>query len=163
MSRFDDPKQYAVFKYVVDKATGESTQHEGEIVAFVTSSDPWQAVEDAGLGGDMNKYGANEIDNLEEFEKEISDERKLLTKISKQLKVMTDARDEERKKFLEEKPCPNGCGKMDDQYRCKACGFGYEGENMLKEVQKAIKEAKKAGEDTSQLEAIRDMLKESLK
>jgi len=162
MSRFDEPKQYYVFKYVIDKMTGDPTNHEGEVQAFIIADNPWEAVEKAGFT-DCNTYGASEIENLDEFEKAISEERKHLSKISKQLKVMTDARDEERKKFLEEKPCPNGCGKMDDQYRCKECGFGYEGEQMLKEIEKAIKDGKKAGEDTSQLEAIRDMLKESLK
>ena len=162
MSRFDEPKNYYVYKYIVDSVTGEPTEHAGEIQAFVVATHPWEAVETAGFD-DFNLYGASEIEKLEGFEKSIADERKHLTKISKQLKVMTDAWDEEHKKFLEDRPCPNNCGKMDSQNRCKICGFGYEGENMLKEVQKAIKDGKKAGEDTSELESIRDMLKESLK
>ena len=160
-SVFDSQRNYYVFRYVVDSVTGESTDHEGEIVAFTKASNPWEAVENAGET-DMNKFGANRIDKLEDFEKAIADERKLLSKISKQLKVMTDEQDAEKKKFLEERPCPNGCGKMDSQHRCAVCGFGYEGEELIKNIENNIKDQKAKGEDTTQLEAFRDQVKSSL-
>jgi len=160
-SEFDSQRNYYVFRYVVDSVTGESTDHEGEIVAFTKASNPWEAVENAGET-DMNKFGANRIDKLEDFEKAIQDERKLLSKISKQLKVMTDRRDAERKKIMDERECPNGCGKMDEKFRCKACGFGFEGQQLVDNIEQNIKDQKAKGEDTTELEAFRDQVKESL-
>lgn len=158
MSSFDEPKNYYVFKYVVDPVSGEPTEYEGEIQAFVKATDPWDALEKADLD-DANAYGANRIDKLEDYEKAIKEERKHLTVISKQLKEMTDERDEERKKFMEERPCPNGCGKLDDKFRCDKCGFGNEAKEVIKELDAVIKEEKKKGSDVSELESLRDALK----
>jgi hypothetical protein len=160
-SIFDAVKNYYVFKYVVDKVSGEPTEYEGEVQAFVQATDPWEAVEKAGFD-DPNAYGANRIENLEEFEKAIADERKHLSKISKQLKEMTAERDAEREKFLKERPCPNGCGQMDEKFRCSNCGYGFEGEQLVEDLEKTIKDEKKKGNDTSELEAIRDTIKASL-
>jgi hypothetical protein len=157
-SIFDADKNYYIFKYVVDKVSGEPTEHEGEIQAFVKGSNSWDACERAGFD-DMNVYGANQIDNLADYEKAIADERKHLTKISKQLKEMTTERDEEMKKYMEERPCPNGCGQLDDKFKCGNCGYGHEEKELLKDLDKTIKEEKKKGNDTSQLEKIRDVIK----
>ena len=161
MSSFDEPKNYYVFKYIVDSVTGEPTEHAGEIQAFVKATDPWDAVEKAGLD-DMNKYGANRVDKLEDFEKAIAEERKLLKKISKELKGMKDEEQAERDRILAERECPNGCGKMDEKFRCKNCGFGYEGEQLVKDLDELIKKAKKDGEDTTELESLRDSIKKGL-
>jgi len=160
-SSFDAIKDYYVFKYVVDPVSAEPTEYEGEIQAFVKAADPWEAVSKAGFE-DMNAYGANRIDDLKKFEEAIATERKHLTKISKQLKEMTDERDAAHKKFLEERECPNGCGKMDSKWRCDKCGFGREAEEIIKELDKAIKEAKKAGEDTSGMEEMKKQLQATL-
>ena len=161
MAGFDDVKNYYVFKYVVDSVSGDPTEHEGEVQAFVKADNPWEAVEKAGFS-DLNAYGANMIDSLTNFGESIAAERKHLSKISKQLKTMTEEEDAERAKFLEERECPNGCGKMDEKFRCKGCGFGREGEEVIKELDETIKKEKKAGNDTTQLEAIRDLLQKEL-
>ena len=161
MAGFDDVKNYYVFKYVVDSVSGDPTEHEGEVQAFVSADDPWDAIEKAGFT-DTNVYGANMINSLADFTESIATERKHLSKISKQLKVMADAEDIERTKFLEERACPNGCGKMDEKFRCKDCGFGREGEEVIKELDETIKKETKAGNDTTQLEAIRDVLQKDL-
>tara|TARA_R110002110_G_scaffold44052_1_gene136145 strand:+ start:1916 stop:2416 length:501 start_codon:yes stop_codon:yes gene_type:complete len=158
---FDDTKNYYVFKYVVDTVSGDPTDHEGEIQAVVKATDPWDAVEKAGFT-DNNAYGAGMINSLTDIVTSIAEERKTLSKISKQIKVMTDEEDAERTKFLEERACPNGCGKMDEKFRCKNCGFGCEGEEVIKELDETIKKEKKAGNDTTQLEAIRDLLQKEL-
>jgi hypothetical protein len=159
-SMFDAEKNYYVFKYVVDHK-GEPTEHEGEIQGFVVATDPWEACTKAGFD-DMNEYGANVMEDPKKTAGAIATERKHLSKISKQLKPMIDKIDEDRKKVLDDNECPNGCGKMDKKQRCKKCGFGFEGEKMLKDIERVIKEEKKAGNDTSQLEAVRDALKEEL-
>jgi len=161
MAGFDELKNYYVFKYVVDSVTEEPTEHEGEIQAVVKASDPWDAVEKAGFT-DNNAYGAGMINSLTDIVDSIAEERKTLKRISKQLKTMTDEEDAERTKFLEERECPNGCGKMDEKFRCKECGFGREGEEVIKELEETIKKEKKAGNDVTQLEAIRDVLQKEL-
>jgi hypothetical protein len=160
MSSFDEDKNYYVFKYVVD-SDGEPTEYAGEIQAFVVASDPWDAVSKAGYD-DMNIYGANYVDNIEGFETAIADERKILKKISKQLKDMREVEETARKKILEDRECPNGCGKMDENFSCDKCGFGHEREQLIKDIDKQIKDDKKAGTDTTRLEAIRDSLQASL-
>ena len=168
MSYFDSLKNYYVFRYIVSSVTGEPTEHEGEIQAFVKATDPWDACEKAGMS-DPNLYGANLVDKIDVMEKAISDERKLLTKISKQLKAMSDEEAAEVKKLKEERPCPNGCGKLDEKYSCDKCGFGHEGEfkytdeeqkqSIFDQVEERIKEAKADGEDTTDLEKLRDDMK----
>jgi len=160
-SYFDSIKNYYVFKYVIDKVSGQPTEYEGEIQGFVKATNSWEALEKSGLD-DTNLYGANIIDNLEDYETAIKDERKHLTKISKQLKEMTDERDAERKKFIEERPCPNGCGKLDEKFRCDKCGYGHEQKQLVDDLDTMIKDLKKSGEDTTELEAIRDSLKSDL-
>lgn len=168
MSSFDEPKHYYVFKYVVDKVTGEPTEYEGQVQDVVMATDPWAAVEAAGFN-DMNVYGANRIDNLEKFETAIKNERTLLRKISKGVKVMADALRAERQKFKEERPCPNGCGQMDEQYRCEKCGFGFEAEQLYDDVVETIEELEETiadetakGNDTKELEAMRDSLRQQI-
>ena len=161
-SSFDAIKNYYVFKYVIDPISGNPTEYEGEIQAFVKATDPWDACEKAGLN-DANAYGANRIDELSTFEKAIAEERKHLTKISKQLKDMTDERDAERKKFMDERPCPNGCGKLDEKFSCPKCGFGHEAEELVKDLDKMIKEEKKKGNDISELEAIKNSINNTTK
>ena len=157
-SIFNAEKNYYVFKYVVDAVTGEPTEYESDIVAFVKATDPWEACEKAGFD-DANAYGANRIEDLGKIEKAISDERKHLTKISKQLKEMTDEQEAEKQKFIKERKCPNGCPEqMDSQFRCKNCGYGHECEDLIKDIDKMIKQEKKAGNDTSELESIRKSL-----
>ena len=157
MSSFDEEKNYYVFRYVVDPVSGNPTEYEGEVQAFTKATDPWEAVTNAGFD-DMNAYGANRVDDMDTFEKAIVDERKLLKKISKQLKEMTDERDAELEKFLKERPCPNGCGQLDDNFNCPECGFGHEQEELLENLKKTIKDEKKKGNDVSELESIRDMI-----
>ena len=161
MSSFDEARNYYVFKYVVDSVTGEPTEHEGEVQAFVKATDPWEAVTNAGFE-DMNAYGANRIDDVMTFEKAIAEERKHLTKISKQLKDMTDELEAERQKYFEERPCPNNCGKLDEKFSCPKCGYGHEVDDLLKDLEKTIKEEKNKGNDVSELEAIRDTIKASI-
>jgi len=160
-SYFDSVKNYYVFKYVIDNVTGDPTEYEGEVQAFVKATDPWEAVTNAGFE-DANLYGANLINNLEDYEKAIKEERKHLTKISKQLKEMTDERDVERRKFMEDRPCPNGCGKLDEKFRCDKCGYGHEQKQLVDDIDKMIKEEKKAGNPTKELEAIRDSIQSQL-
>jgi hypothetical protein len=161
LSIFDQEKNYYVFKYVVDKVSGDPTEYEGEIMAYTKATDPWEAVSNAGFD-DCNAYGANRIDDLNNHVKAIADERKHLKKVSKQLKEMTDERDEEQKKFMEDRLCPNGCGKMDEAFRCGNCGFGHEKDELVKDIDRMIKEQKKAGEDTSELEGIKKSIEESI-
>lgn len=163
-SIFDAEKNYYVFKYIIDAVSGEPTEHEGEIQAFVKATDPWEAVTNAGFD-DLNAYSANRMDeeNLDKFTTAISDERKHLKKISKQLKTMTDERDEEVKKFMDERPCPNGCGQLDENFSCPNCGFGHEADDLIKNIDETIKAEKKKGNDTSELEAMRDSIKDSIK
>ena len=160
-SIFDTLKNYYVFKYVYDVVNEKYTALEGEIKAFVKATDCWDAIEKSGLT-DTDAYGANLIENLSDFEKAISTERKHLTKISKQLKEMTDERDAEIAKFTEERPCPNGCGKLDEHYRCPICGFGHETDVMIEDIDKLIAEEKKKGNDTSELEAIRNTIAQTI-
>ena len=119
----DDMNNYYVFKYVVDAVTGKPTMHEGEIQAFVKATDPWDALEQANCD-DTDAYGANVIDKPEHFVDAIAKERKHLRKVAKQLKVMTDEIADAKKEFEENRPCPNGCGKLDENYACDKCGFG---------------------------------------
>lgn len=156
-SIFDAEKNYYVFKYIVDPVSGEPTEYEGEIQGFIKATNTWDALEKAGLD-DTNAYGANRVDNLDDFTKAIATERKLLKKISKQLKEMTDERDEEIKKFMEDRPCPNGCGKLDEHFACPVCGYGHEAEQAVEELDKLIEEEKKKGNDTTELERFRDSL-----
>ena len=158
---FDDVKNYYVYKYVIDKVSGEATEFEGEIMGFVKATDPFEACEKLGCG-DMNLYGANYIDNLDDFTKAIADERKHLTKISKQLKEMTDERDAERKKFLEERKCPNCDIKMDKAWRCDKCGYGHEASEAIEQLDKVIEEEKANGNDVGELEDIRKALQEEI-
>ena len=116
---------YYVFKYVIDSVSNEPTEHAGDIQSFVTATDPWNAVEKAGFS-DLNTYGANRIDDLLTYKASIVTERKLLTRISKELKIMIDKQNEETKKVLTERLCPNGCGKMNKNFQCNKCGFGKE-------------------------------------
>lgn len=161
-SIFDAEKNYYIFKYIVDPVSGDPTEYEGEIQAFVKATDPWEAVTKAGFD-DINAYGANRIDDPKKYEKLIADERKHLTKISKQLKEMTEEADAEREKFIKERPCPNGCGKLDEKFRCPKCGYGHEAEELVKDIDKLIKDEKKKDNDVSELEAIRDSIKDSTK
>ena len=155
MSSFDEDKNFAVFKYVVDSVKGEATEHAGDIVAFVRANNTWDAVEKAGFK-DLNAYGANRVDKLEDYTKAITDERKLLKKISKQLKAMIDAENAENKSI--EGMCPNGCGKMDEHNRCDKCKFGFEYEIALEEIEKEIERVNADGGDTTELETLKDML-----
>ncbi|MCK5017685.1 MAG: hypothetical protein KAS32_11530 [Candidatus Peribacteraceae bacterium] len=154
-------RKYYVFKYVVDAVSGEPTEHAGEIVAFVDAETSFDALEKAGFD-DFNTHGANLVDKVEDFEKAIKDERKLLKKLSSDLKVWRDAEQAEREQFLKDRPCPNGCGKMDEKLRCDKCGFGREAEEVLPELDKLIKSEKKKGNDVSELEKIRDAIKKDL-
>jgi len=160
MSSFDDPKLYYVFKYVVDPVSGESVEYEGEIQSFVKATDPWNAVEKAGFTS-MNDYGANRIEDLSKFEKAIADERKHLSKISKQLKEFTDEEKKEREKFYEERLCPNCKIKMNEKWQCDKCGFGKEKEQLIGDIEKTIADEKAKGNDTTELEAIRDAINKS--
>lgn len=158
MSSFDEPKNYYVYKYVFNPKDQEYSDLEGEIQAFVKGTNSMDAVQKAGFD-DFNKYGARQIEDFKTFEKAIEEERKHLTKISKQLKEMIDEQDAEKQEFYKNRPCPNGCGKMDKKMRCKKCGFGYEGKEMAKNIDKVIQEEKKKGNDTKELESIRDAIK----
>jgi len=162
MSSFDEVKNYYVFKYVVDSVSGEPTEYEGEIQAFVKATDPWEAVENAGFD-DANAYGANLMDNenLGTFTDAIAKERKHLSKISKELKGMSDELESERAKYFEERPCPNGCGKLDEKFSCPNCGYGHEADDLIKDIEKTIEEEKKKGNDVLELEGIRDAIKAS--
>jgi hypothetical protein len=119
----------------------------------------WEAMDTSGFT-DHDLYGANlcSEQHLEEFTKAIAAERKHLSKISKQLKVMTDERDAKQKAYMDERPCPNDCGQLDENFACPSCGYGHEGDELKKEIDKAIKRAKKRKEDTSELEAMRNAL-----
>ena len=75
VSGFDDEKNYYVFKYVVDKVSGEPTEYEGEIMGFVKATDPWEACEKLGFT-DPNEYGANYMEDVSQMEKAIKEERK---------------------------------------------------------------------------------------
>ena len=154
-------RRFYVFKYIVDKVSGEPTEHAGEIQAFVDAEDSFDAMDKAGFS-DFNTHGANLVDDAETFEKAIKEERKLLKKLSGQLKEWSDADKAEHDKFLEERFCPNKCGKMDEKFRCPVCGFGREGEEMVKELEELIKKEKKAGNDTSELEKVRDTIQKDL-
>lgn len=157
-SYFDSEKNYYIFKYVVDPVSGQPTQFEGEIQAFVKATDPWDACEKAGFT-DSNTHGATLIDDPRKFVKAIEDERNHLTKISGQLQPMLDEIKAEQKKYFEDRPCPNGCGKLDEKFRCPKCGYGHEVEQVIKDIDKMIDKAKKNGDDTSELETIKDYLK----
>jgi|TARA_R110002126_G_scaffold253231_3_gene396274 hypothetical protein len=161
---FDDVKNYYVYKYVVDSVSGDPTEHEGEVQAFVKAANPWDAIEKAGFTdtNDTIVYGANMINSLADYTESIVNERKHLSKISKQLKVMSDEEESEKAKFLADRECPNHCGKMDEKFRCKECGFGREAEEVINELDKTIKKEKKAGNDTTQLESLRDLLQKEL-
>lgn len=160
LSYFDSDKNYYIYRYVKD-ITGEFTEHEGEIQAFVKATNTIDACDKAGMG-DPNEYGARQIDNLDEFVTAIENERKHLTKISKQLKEMIDERDEKAKAFYRDPQCPNGCGRLDDALRCSKCGYGHEGEKTISKIDDLIKQQKNKGEDTSELEALRDVIKKSV-
>lgn len=160
-SYFDSEKNYYVFRYIVDPISGEPTEYEGEIQAFVKATDPWEACTKAGFD-DPNAYGANLIDDPRKFVKDIETERKHLSKISKQLQPMIDEIEAEREKFFKERPCPNGCGKLDEKFRCPVCGFGHEAEKLIEQLDAIIEEEKKKGNDVSELEAIRDSIKDSI-
>jgi len=157
-SMFDAVKMYYIFKYVVD-SSGNPTDHEGEIQAFVKATDMWEAMDNSGFT-DSDLYGANlcSEEHLDQFTKAIAKERKHLSKISKQLKVFTDERDAAQKAFEDERPCPNDCGQLDENFSCPTCGYGHEADDLKKEIDKAIKKAEKKGEDTSELEAMRNAL-----
>jgi hypothetical protein len=164
MSMFDEPRPYSVYKYVTDES-GEPTVYAGQIVAFVKATNPWEAVEKAGFD-DMNAYGASMVDEeqMDNYKKAIAEERKLLSKISKELNGFIEEREAELRKLREERECPNGCGKMDEHFRCKACGFGYELENSLvPTLEQEIADKKKNGEDTKELEEFLNRIKENLK
>ena len=160
---FDEPKPYAVFRYVLD-AKGESTEHAGQIVAFVKSTDPWQAVEDAGFD-DMDLYGANMVDpeTYDKLQDSINEERELLDKVEAQLKEFIDERNAEIEKFKEERPCPNCGTKMDNQYRCPECSFGHEKRELLDNIKEQIKEAKKNGGNTDDLKELKKALETAIK
>lgn len=160
LSYFDAEKNYYIYRYVRD-VKGDFTEHEGEIQAFVKATNSIDACDKAGMS-DPNEYGARQIDDLDKFVKAIEDERKHLTKISKQLKEMTDERDEKRKEFYRNPQCPNGCGKLDEALRCPNCGYGHEGEETIKKIDDLIKEQKKKGEDTSELESLRDAIQNAV-
>jgi hypothetical protein len=161
MSSFDEKKRYYVFKYVVDSVSGEPTNHEGEVQAFVEATDPWDALEVAGFD-DVNAYGANRVDDPKVFEDAITEERKLLKKLTSQLKDWKDSDEAAYKEIIEKRECPNGCGKMDEKFRCKECGYGYEAKSIVKELDKMIKDGKKNKLDTSELEKLRDELQKTL-
>lgn len=154
-------RKYYVFKYVVDSVSGEPTEHAGEIQAFVEANDSFEAMEKAGFD-DFNAYGANLIDNMEDFESAIKDERKLLKKLSKELKDWRELQQAEQEKFIKERPCPNGCGKLDEKFRCPVCGFGREAEGVIDQINETIKKEKKNGNDVSELEDIRDAIQKDL-
>ena len=157
-SMFDAVKYYYVFKYVVD-SSGNPTDHEGEIQAFVKATDMWEAMDNSGFT-DSDLYGANlcSEEHLEQFTEAIAKERKHLSKISKQLKVFTDERDAAQKAFDAERPCPNNCGQLDENFSCPKCGFGHETDDIKKEIEKEIKKGKKKGEDVTALEELYDSL-----
>ena len=155
MSMFENQK-YAVYKYVLDES-GEPTEHMGEIVAFVVADDLWEAVEKAGFD-DFNLYNAKRIDEMEldKFQKAIAEERKLLSKLSKELKPMI----EERNKKMDQ--CPN-CDIPLVDGKCQQCRFGYEIEdNFIPAMEQEIADRKANGEDTTDLEKILGEMKASL-
>ena len=129
-NRFDSVKDYYVFKYVYDPVKEEYTDIEGDIQCFVKALNCMEALEKAGFDN-PEQYDARQIDErqVKSIGKAIAKERKHLSKLSKQVKEYTEEKDAEHKKFLEERPCPNGCGKLDKDFNCDKCGFGHEGES----------------------------------
>ncbi|MCP3685942.1 MAG: hypothetical protein GY861_25120 [bacterium] len=153
-------RRFYIFKYMVDH-NGDPTEFQGDVVDFVDATDSFDAMDKAGFT-DYNTHGANLVDKVEDFESAIADERKLLKKLSKKLKDWSDADEAERQKFLKERPCPNNCGQLDEKFRCPKCGYGREGEEVVKELDKVIEQEKEAGNDTSELEKIRDSIQADL-
>jgi len=163
-NRFDSMKDYYIFKYVYDPVKEEYTDIEGDIQCFVKATNCMEALENAGFDN-PEQYDARQIDErqVDEIDKAISKERKHLSKLSKQVKEYKDEKDAEHKKFLEERPCPNNCGKMDEQFRCEKCGYGFEQEQLLEDIKKAIKEGKKNGDNVDELKAVKKALEKSIK
>jgi hypothetical protein len=163
MNSFDAIKNYYVFKYVVDSVSEQPTNHEGEIIDIIKGTDSITAMIEAGYD-DFNVYGCNLMDesHIDKLTNSIEEERKLLSKLSKKLKGLQDERDEAMKKFMEERPCPNGCGKLNEKFNCDVCGYGKEAEALIKELDKVIKDGKKLGEDMTNLEALRSELEKTL-
>lgn len=122
-------KNYYIFEYVYDSAEEEYTQIEGEIQGYVKATDPFDACKKAGFE-DYNRYFAKPVEDLDSHTEAIKKERKHLSKVSKQLKGMIDERDQARKDFEENRPCPNCEEKMDEDFTCPKCGFGKELENL---------------------------------
>lgn len=129
-NRFDSEKDYYVFKYVYDPVKEEYTDIEGDIQCFVKATNCMEALEKAGFDN-PEQYDARQIDErqVKEIGKAIAKERKHLSKLSKQVKEYTDEKAEEERKFKEDRPCPNGCGKLDENFNCDKCGFGHENES----------------------------------
>jgi DNA repair exonuclease SbcCD ATPase subunit len=132
-------KNYYVFKYVFDPVKGEHTELEGEVQGYTQAEDPFEACDNLGLS-DPDEYFAREIEDLDAHVDAIKNERKHLTKISKQLKTMTDERDKAREDFEKNRPCPNCGEKLDDNYNCDNCGFGHEIEDELQTHIDGLKE-----------------------
>lgn len=149
-------QKFAVYKYVLDES-GEPTEHMGEIQAFVVADDLWDAVEKAGFS-DFNLYNAKRIDDMEldKFQKAIDEERKLLSKLSKELKPMI----EDRNKKMDQ--CPN-CDIPLVDGKCQQCRFGYEIEDQLIfGIEQDIADRKANGEDTTDLERVLEEMKKSV-
>jgi len=161
VSGFDEERDYYVFEYVYDVVGEDYTEHEGDVVDIVRACNSIDALEKAGLD-DYNRYSAKALENAKEFKNAILNERKLLNKLNKKIDGLIEEREEKKRKILEDRECPNGCGKMDKAWRCKSCGFGHEKEQMLKDLNTAIKEEKKRGNDVTHLDALKKTLKKAI-
>lgn len=158
---FDADWLYYVFEYVYDVTAEEYTPYEGDMIDIVKASNSMEAVNNAGFD-DFNKYGAKIIENLDVYKDAIKEERKILSKLNKKIDEQIAERDKKQKEYLEERKCPNCDIKMDKAFRCSKCGYGHECKELLKSINKAIKEEKKAGRDTSNLEDIKKEIQEEI-
>lgn len=163
MSRVDEMRPYYVYKYVFDPIEDTYTAIEGEIQWVGKAVNSFDAMDRSGCN-DANMYDAREMSpaNLDTINKGIAAERKHLSKLSKGLKALTDERDAEIEKFKKDRPCPNGCGKMDEKNRCKICGFGYEdvakAKDILPKLDEALKELDPV-KNAKEIEALKDVQK----
>jgi len=159
---FDSERDYYIFEYAYDPIENDYSHIEGEVVDIVKGTNSMDALEKAGIE-DFNRYSAKPLEDFDSFKNTIKEEKKLLSKLTKKIDALIDVRETERKKFFEERPCPNGCGKMDEQFRCSKCGYGHETEQLIEQINKTIEDEKAKGNDTTELESIRDAIKKDLK